>query len=138
MGPAVAAVSIDQFFPFVHADARHDWALFSTLTEATLATAVALANGGLHVIVDTVFERIDSLHALGRVLASHTHHLVAVTCQLEALEAREARRGDRRIGQARDQHARVFHDASYALRLDTSRMSLDECVDVIVALLHPP
>ncbi|MDQ3335182.1 MAG: hypothetical protein M4D80_08470 [Myxococcota bacterium] len=35
-------------------------------------------------------------------------------------QAVRARVGIGATGQARDQHARVFHDASYALRLDTS------------------
>jgi chloramphenicol 3-O-phosphotransferase len=38
-------------------------------------------------------------------------------------------------GQARDQQARVLQNASYDLRVDTHALTLDECVDRVVALL---
>lgn len=79
-------------------------------------------------MVDTVFERPESFRSAERAVAGQAHHLVAVTCELEA---REARRSDRRIGQARDQNARVFRDASYALRLDTSQQSVDAIVELL-------
>jgi chloramphenicol 3-O phosphotransferase len=136
LGPTSAAVSLDQFYPFVHPAAPNGWQLFSTLTEATFATAVSLAEGGLTVIVDTVFERPESLWTARHAIGRRRHHLVAVTCPLEALEARERARGDRRPGQARQQHERVLQGATYDLIVDTDLQSLEECVDRIVALLE--
>lgn len=135
IGVTAAAISLDEFFAFRHPDAKNDWRMFSTLSEAAFATAIAFANRGYDAIIDTVFERAETLQSARRVLAGHVHHFVAVTCDLRELELREATRGDRRIGQARDQHARVFHDADYALWLDTSQLSVDECVAKIVGLL---
>jgi chloramphenicol 3-O phosphotransferase len=135
VGDTVAAISIDQLFAFMHPDAKNNWNLFSALSEAAFASAVALSDAGFHVIVDTVFERIESLRSAERVFAGRVFHLVSVTCDLEELERREALRGDRRIGHARDQLQRVFFDADYALRLDTSRRSVDECVLDVARLL---
>ncbi len=137
IGVTAAPISLDHFFAFKHPDAKNDWHMFATLSDATFATAVAFANRGFDVIVDTVFERPESLQSARRALVDHVHHFVAVTCDVHELEARERRRGDRRIGQARDQHARVFHDADYALWIDTARLSVDECVAKIAALLTP-
>lgn len=135
LGVSAAAVSLDQFFGFMHPKAKINWAVFAALSDAAFATAAALANGGFHVVVDTVFERAESAEAAKLALMAHAHHFIAVTCELAELEAREARRGDRRIGQARDQYTRVLHEVDYALRVDTSRLSVDECVTQIVGLL---
>ena len=135
IGPSIATVSIDQFFPCMHPDVRHSWQLFSTLTDALTWTVVALSNGGLDVIADTVFEREDCFTAMRDAFADRTLRLVAVTAPLHVLEAREHARGDRRAGQARAQHERVLHGLSYDLRLDTHDLTLDDCVDRVSALL---
>ena len=135
IGPNIAAVSIDQFFPFMHPDVRSNWHLFSTLTDALFSTVVSLSNGGFDVIAGTVFEREDCLAAMQDAFADRTYRLVAVTAPLHVLEAREQARGNRRVGQAREQHERVLHGASYDLRVDTHALTLDECVDRVVALL---
>jgi chloramphenicol 3-O phosphotransferase len=137
LGPASAAASIDQFFPFVHPAAPNNWRLFSALTEALFGTAVALSDGGFHVIVDTVFERPESLLTATRALVGRTYFMVAVTCPVEVLEERERARGNRRPGQARDQHERVLQGANYDLHLDTALLSPDECVDRVIALMRP-
>jgi chloramphenicol 3-O phosphotransferase len=137
VGVTATAVSIDEFFTFMHPDANNNWRMFSTLNDAVFATAIALASGGFHVIVDTVFERPDAVLTAERALAAHAHHFVAVTCDLRELEAREAKRGDRRIGQAREQHTRVLQNARYALHLDTSLLSVEDCVAKLVSLLEP-
>jgi chloramphenicol 3-O phosphotransferase len=134
VGPRVAAVSIDQFFAFMHPDARHDWHQFSTLTETLLASVVALSNGGFDVIADTVFERSECLAATQRMLADRWYRLVAVTSPVEVLEEREHARGNRRLGQAREQHGRVLHGASYDLTVDTHALTTRECVERVAAL----
>jgi chloramphenicol 3-O phosphotransferase len=133
-GPTCAVVSIDQLWACLHRDAPRGWTTFAALTETAFAGAAALASGGFDVIVDTVFERPASLATARRVLAAHRYQLVAVTCPLDVLEVRETARGDRRAGQARDQHARVFHDAVYDLTLDTGATAIDECATRCVAL----
>jgi chloramphenicol 3-O phosphotransferase len=137
LGPTSAAVAIDQFFPLVHPAAPNNWRLFSALTEAVFATAVALSDGGFDVIVDTVFERRESLLTAQRALGGRPYHMVAVTCPVEVLEDRERARGNRRPGQARDQHDRVLQGGDYDLQLDTALLSLDECVERVMALMKP-
>jgi chloramphenicol 3-O phosphotransferase len=134
--PRVAAVSLDQFFPCVARSHPNDWHLFAALTTAAFATAASLANGGWDVLLDTVFERADCVALMRSALAAHDVALVAVTCPLDILEARERSRGDRRPGQARDQFDRVIQNVGgYDLVLDTGALSLDACVERISGLL---
>jgi chloramphenicol 3-O phosphotransferase len=65
----------------------------------------------------------------------HTYYLVAVTCALHALEAREKARGDRPLGQARGQFERVLQNATYDMYLDTGLLSVEDCVDRMVTLV---
>ena len=134
-GQGAALVSIDQLFAFMHPDARNNWQLFSTLTNALFANVVALHDGGYDVIAETVFERADCIAAMQRILRDRPYRLVAVTCPLDVLDAREQARGNRRLGQAREQHARVLHAARYDLELDTHAMSLETCVERVLGLL---
>lgn len=135
IGPTIAIASIDQFFSFVHPETRNNWQLFSTLTNALFATTVSLSDGGFHVIVDTVFERTECLATMQRTLAGRPHQLVAVVCPLDVLEARERARGNRRLGQTREQYERVLCDAPYDTVIDTLALPLDACVDRIAAML---
>ena len=82
LGPTCTAVSVDQFYAFTHRDARPRWALYKTLSDAMFTAAATLANGGLDVIVDTVFERPELHETAKRLLAAHTDKYVAVTCPL--------------------------------------------------------
>jgi len=129
-------VSIDQLMPSVAPTQPRGWALFAALTEATFAAAAAFADAGYDVVVDTVFERAECLATAKAMLARHEHALVAVTCAIDVLEARERQRGDRRLGQARGQVDRVLHDVRYDLVVDTSVSSLDECTERVAALLR--
>ncbi len=129
------AVSLDRLFAFAHPAHLLNWHLFATLSDATFAIAVTAAGAGFDVIVDTVFERRDCLESARRAFASTPHFYVAVTCQLDELEAREQARGNRPPGLARRQHAEVFHDAPYAFELDTSRMTIEACAEQIAGLL---
>lgn len=129
-------VSIDQLMPSIAPTQPRGWALYAALTEATCAAAVAFADAGYDVVVDTVFERAECVATAQAMLARHEHALVAVTCALDVLEARERARGNRRIGQARGQRERVLHDARYDLVVDTSAMSIAECTAAVAALLR--
>lgn len=130
------AVAIDRLFAFAHPAHPLDWRLFATLSDATFAIAVTAATAGFDVIVDTVFERRDCLESARRAFATMPHCFVAVTAPVDKLEARERARGNRPSGLARRQHDAVFHDAPYALALDTGAMSVDACAEQIVALFE--
>lgn len=134
LGPMAVVVSLDLFFGCLHDEGAVDWRTYSAMTKAMFAAAAAFANDGFDVIVDTVFERRDCADDAACILAGLTYDLVAVVCSVETLDRREAQRGNRRRGQARDQHARVLHDLAYALRLDTDELDIDGCVDRVLAL----
>ena len=133
-GPTWVAVSIDSFFAIKHRDAKPTWAFYKALSDALFAAVMQLADGSLDVIVDTVFERPELYETAKQMLNAHSCRFVAVSAPLPVLEAREQARGDRRIGQARDQHERVFAGMQHDISLDTSALSIDECVDRLIAV----
>jgi chloramphenicol 3-O phosphotransferase len=133
--PRVVAVSLDSFFACIAPTQPREWRVYAALTAATFAAAAAWASAGFDVVVDTVFERPECMDIARAALVGHMVHLVAVTCAVELLDAREQARGDRRIGQARGQHARVLGDFTYVLTLDTGALSVEECVERVTALL---
>ena len=53
---------------------------------------------------------------------------VAVRCSLDVLESREKARGDLHVGMARYQYDRVHSHGTYDVEVDTSTMSLEQCV----------
>ena len=136
VGPTLAIVSIDQLFPSMHPVLPTSWHVFATLTDVVFRCAAAIADGGFEVVVDTVFERDRCIGIMQSALGERPFSLVAVTAPKHVLEARERERGDRRIGQAHDQHARVLHGIHYDARLDTHTQPIETCVDAVVGLLH--
>ncbi|MBC8009425.1 MAG: zeta toxin family protein [Burkholderiales bacterium] len=100
-----------------------------------------LAAGGFSVVVDHVFEQPAWFEACRDALRDHSPVWVGVHCPLTVLETREAARGDRRIGLARWQSGRVHLAPTYALSLDTSVLTPDECARRLLDHLarpHPP
>lgn len=135
VGPGMAAVGIDRLFAFMHPESSPGWQRYAALTDATFRAAAAIADGGFDVVVETVFERAVCVEIMQRALGERAFWLVAVSAPLEVLEAREQARGNRRLGQAREQFERgVFHDARYDLRLDTHAESTKECVERLLSL----
>jgi chloramphenicol 3-O phosphotransferase len=91
------------------------------LTHGMRRAVAALAADGLDVVVDDVFWG-DELADYRALLAPHAFHAVGLFAPLEVLEAREKARGDRDLGLARWQHARIRPGAGYDLEIDTSRL----------------
>jgi len=90
-----------------------------------------------YVILDTPIgkqlfsECLDLLH-------DHPVLFVRVDCPLEELERRERARSDRSPGQARFQYEHIHGHATYDLTINTHAMTLDACVDAILAILARP
>ena len=61
---------------------------------------------------------------------------VGVTAPLEVIEEREVARGDRFPRQARGHYDVVHHDDIYDVKVDTSVLSPDACVERIVARIQ--
>ena len=99
------------------------------------ATAAALAGLGLNVIVDHVILEESWIEDLNRRWAPFSVVRVGVRCPLEVVVVREASREDRTLGQAEAQFDVVHRWARYDVEVDTSVMTIGECVGAVVAAL---
>jgi len=89
-----------------------------------------LAEEGNDMIVDEVME--DPVKRdYEALLAGFETAFIGVFAPLEVLEARERARGDRMIGLARRQFARIHKDIAYDLTLDTTQATATECAQRI-------
>ncbi|HEY3797762.1 MAG TPA: AAA family ATPase [Caulobacteraceae bacterium] len=91
----------------------------------------AMAADGLDLVVDDVFWG-DELADYRALLAPFDFHAVAVTAPLEVLEARERERGDRVLGLARWQRARMAAEG-YDLAIDNAALAADAAAALIKA-----
>jgi chloramphenicol 3-O phosphotransferase len=99
------------------------------------AMALALARSGLKLIIDDIAFGAEPAQLWRECLRDFATLWVGVTAPAETLFAREAARGDRLIGSARDQLARVHRGVTYDLFIDTGALSIDEATERIVAYL---
>jgi chloramphenicol 3-O phosphotransferase len=91
----------------------------------------ALAAQGNHLIVDDVMFDASEAAEYRRLLGGCDLRLVGLFAPLAVLEQREMARGDRAIGLARGQMARVHRGIGYDLEIDTSAMSAAEVAGAI-------
>lgn len=80
----------------------------------------AMAGQGNYLIVDDVMTREGEDREYRDLLTGFEARLVGLFAPLDVLEARERRRGDRRIGLARWQYGRVHRGVAYDLTIDTA------------------
>jgi chloramphenicol 3-O phosphotransferase len=93
----------------------------------------AMARAGAGLIVDEVFLGGGSSQDRLRAAFSDLSVLwVGVRCDAAVAEAREVQRGDRNIGQARDQAQRVHEGVRYDVVLDTDDVSPNESARSLV------
>jgi chloramphenicol 3-O phosphotransferase len=93
----------------------------------------AMARTGIGVIVDDVFLGGGASQAcLQAALQGLAVVWVGVRCDGAVAEAREAGRGDRTTGMARDQAERVHQGVRYDLVVETSDAPADDCAATIV------
>ncbi len=107
---------------------------------AKIATAfrtmvLALARSGLKLIIDDIAFGAAQVQLWRDCLRDFATLWIGVTASPEMLFAREAARGDRLIGSARDQLARVHQGITYDLVIDTTALSTDEATERIVGYL---
>jgi chloramphenicol 3-O phosphotransferase len=107
---------------------------FRTAELAWYEGLAALARTGTGLIVDEVFlgggASQDRLRAAFWDLSVLW---VGVRCDAAVAEARELQRGDRNIGQARDQAERVHEGVHYDIVVDTDEVAPSDSARVIVA-----
>jgi chloramphenicol 3-O phosphotransferase len=99
------------------------------------ASSVAIIRAGNNVIIDHGLVESGWVPPCVRAFAGIKVIFVGVRCSLDVLEAREKERGDRNIGTARYQHNRIHTHDTYDIQVDTSEMSIDECVSKICRYL---
>lgn len=96
-------------------------------------TVAMFANSGVNLVVDQILHDAHVLRDCVRTLTGFPVLFVGVHCQLEELQRREVRRGDRNIGQAKKQLAFVHQQQeSYDVEVDTSKEKIEECAQRIV------
>jgi chloramphenicol 3-O phosphotransferase len=99
-------------------------------------TLPILASSRFPLVVDHVFEQHAWYEACHSALKDRKVYFVGVRCPLAVLEVREKARGDRRIGMARFQADRVHEQKQYALEVDTSIHSPEECATAILRFIE--
>jgi len=110
-------------------------ALGSRFITGMHATAAALAELGLNVIVDQVVLERAWLEECARLWADFEVLFVGVRCPLDVVVDRELDRKDRTFGQAAAQFDVVHRWAAYDVEVDTSVLAPSEAVALISAAL---
>ena len=105
------------------------------IAPAFRAMVVALARAGLDLIIDDIAFGAAQFAPWREALRDFPTLWVGVTASPEALLARERQRGDRLVGSARDQLARVHDGVTYDLMLDTTTISPEAATEQIIARL---
>ena len=85
--------------------------------------------------MDYLFHYADSLPRCLDLVSGYKVLYVGVFCPVDVLEQREAARGDRKIGLARYQSARVHVNSEYDVEVDTRALSANQAAHKIVAAL---
>ena len=132
-----------QLFRYVRPDGEPDGpftiettALGQRFISGMHATAAALAEAGLNVIVDHVLLEQAWLDDCSRRWAGFAVLVVGVRCPLDVVLQRERERQDRTLGQAEAQFAVVHRWADrYDVEVDTSVLTPDEAVARIASAL---
>ena len=102
-------------------DGPFSWAAMrGPLFEGYFRCLAALAGAGNDVVADLVIERKDQLRRLVSLLLPYDVFFVGVRCPLPELERRERLRGDRKIGDARQDHATVHSFSAYDAEVDST------------------
>jgi chloramphenicol 3-O phosphotransferase len=92
----------------------------------------ALASSGNNIVLDHVLQEKEWLKECVEKWVGLEVLFVGVKCPLEIAEQREKERGDRNIGTARYQIERVHIHELYDLEVDTSVLTVEQCVSKIV------
>ena len=92
----------------------------------------ALALAGNNLIVEHIIETEEWNRRLVEILQPFDVFLIAVRCPLKELERREIERGDRRIGDAKQDFHNCHNYSQYDLEIDTTN-PLNENTNLVIA-----
>jgi len=93
----------------------------------------AFAEAGNNMLVEHIVEQRAWMDRLLLLLACHDVFFVGLHCPLEELERRELQRGDRRIGEARADHAITHTFGEYDLELQTTMPVAEQAALLLAA-----
>ena len=92
----------------------------------------AYADAGNNLILEHILDKEGWLELLGELFARHDVFFVGVHCPLELLIEREAARGDRPIGSARQDYETIHVGKAYDIEL-SSTDGVDANIDKLLA-----
>ena len=106
-------------------------------------TARLYSDMGKNVLIDGILVEREEIRPhyrqLTEILRDHPLDIVEVYCPLEICRQRNIARGDRYEMQSSEQHALMAENIRYAMRVDTSLHTPEECAEMIVrTLLREP
>lgn len=108
----------------------------SSLISGFHASVAAMAQAGNRVLLDHVLQEEVWLKDCLNRFASVQVIFIGVKCPLEELERRETERVDRQKGLAKYQFDKVHRHKIYDVEIDTSKLTIQECVDKITKYLE--
>ena len=102
-------------------------------------TAKLFSDMGKNVIIDGILVERDGIAPhyarMKEILRDNPLDIVEVFCPLDICRQRNIARGDRYETQSEEQAGLMAENIPYILRVDTSRLSPEECGDVILKAL---
>ena len=126
--------SIDDFDIVIeHMEDRDNNRLIPIETEYFFHRTIAMfSDKGVNLIVDHVIHDRFTREDCKESLTGYPVLFVGVHCPVEELERREKERGDRRIGQAKEQLEFVHREEIYDIEVDTFKDGLEGCIEKIL------
>ena len=102
-------------------------------------TAKLYSDMGHNVLIDGILverpEIVPHYQQMMNILADNPLSIVEVACPLEICRTRNLARGDRREMQSDEQAAIMAQGIDYALRVETDKLTPEECAEAIVRAL---
>ena len=102
-------------------------------------TARLYSDMGKNVLIDGILVEREEIRPhyrqLTEILRDYPLDIVEVYCPLEICRQRNIARGDRYEMQSSEQHALMAENIRYAMRVDTSLHTPEECAEMIVRTL---
>ena len=115
------------------------WKYLSEAIRLMYRTAKLFSDLGKNVLIDGILVEREELkphyQTLLEILGENPLDVVEVFCPLEICRQRNLARGDRGEFQSQEQAEIMAEGIRYRVRVDTSRLSSEECAEVIVRTL---
>jgi chloramphenicol 3-O phosphotransferase len=127
--------SIDDFDIIIERmEERGNDRLIPVPTEVFFHRSIAMfSDQGVNLIVDHVLHDEETITDAYKILRDYPIYFVGVHCPEKELDRREQERGDRRIGQARQQLLYVHQQSEpYDIEVDTFKNTAKKCAEAIV------